>query len=262
VERGRDPRNFNLLCFGGAGSLHAVAIAQALQIKRVIVSPHSGIFSAYGLLFADIERNYVHAFMRVFDESASVAMDDLFRSMTKEAIQSAERWGYKGAKVQIDRYADLRYYRQTSEITIPIFDDELIPQRFSVIRKRFDEQHEKNYDFSLPESSVQVINLRIVARISRPRPALPERIGVVSKPSQHDLTQQRKAYFGKKYGSVIVPVVSPEQLGQNATEGPLIVESYDTTILIPHDCSATVGPAGTIIIDIRNEGELNAKEGY
>ncbi|MEE9399297.1 MAG: hydantoinase/oxoprolinase family protein, partial [Dehalococcoidales bacterium] len=252
VERGRDPRNFSLLCFGGAGSLHAVAMAQALQMKRVVVAPHSGIFSAFGLLFADIERNYVQSFMRVFNESALAAMDDLFRSMTKEAIHSAEKWGYKGAKIQIDRYADLRYYRQTSEITIPIFDDELNPQFFSVIRKRFDEQHKKNYDFSLPESTVQVINLRIVAKIPRSRPALPEKIGAGSKPSQHDHTQQRKAYFGKNYGSVTVPVLSLEQFGQNMKEGPLIIESYDTTMVIPHDCTATIGPAGTVIIDIKN----------
>ena len=251
VERGRDPRNFSLLSFGGAGSLHAAAMAQALQMKQIVVAPYPGIFTALGLLFADIERYYVRAFMRILDESILQAMDSLFQKMTNEAISSAEMWGYSGAQVKVERYADLRYYRQTSEITVPVPDGELTSEQLTVLRQRFDEQHQETYDFSLPRNVVQVVNLRIVARIPSPKLPLPERTSTMGKPS--NLNPQRKAYFGKHYGSVTVPVLGLEQLGQSPQEGPLIIESYDTTIVVPPGCNVATGPAGTVVIDINSK---------
>jgi len=251
VERGRDPRNFSLVAFGGAGSLHAVEMAQALQMKKVIVTPYPGIFTALGLLFADIERNYVRTFMHILDESVLPAMDSLFQEMTKEAISSAEMWGYTGAQVKVDKYADLRYYRQTSEITVPVPDGKLTPEQLAVLRQRFDTEHRRTYEFCLLESIVQVVNLRIVARIPSSKPALPERTTAVAKSS--NLTTQRKAYFGKQYGAVIVPVLGLEQLGQSPKEGPLIIESYDTTIVVPPGCDVATGQAGTVVIDIKSK---------
>lgn len=251
VERGRDPRKFSLAAFGGAGAIHAATMAQDLQMKRVVVTPYPGIFTAFGLLFADIERYYVRAFMRILDESILPAMDSLFHEMTKEAISSAEMWGYSGAQVKVDRYVDLRYYRQTSEITVPVSDGKLSPEQLTVLRQRFNAQHKETYDFSLPENIVQVVNLRIVARIPSSKPALPEKATAVGKPTSLNL--QRKAYFGKQYGSVVVPVLGLEQLGQSPKEGPLIIESYDTTIVVPPGCDVATGPAGTVVIDIKSK---------
>lgn len=251
VERGRDPRKFSLFAFGGAGALHAVAMAQTLQMNKVIVAPYPGIFTALGLLFADIERYYVRAFMHFLDKSVLGAMDSLFQEMVKEAISSAEMWGYPKSKIKVDKYADLRYYRQTSEITIPVPDGKLSPEQLAVLRQRFDTEHRRTYEFSLLESIVQVVNLRVVARIPSSKPALPERTTVVVKSS--NLTTQRKAYFGKQYGAVIVPVLGLEQLGQSPKEGPLIIESYDTTIVVPPDCDVATGPAGTVVIDIKSK---------
>ena len=251
VERGRDPRKFSLLSFGGAGSLHAAAMAQALQMKQVIVAPYSGIFTALGLLFTDIERYYVKSFMHILDESMLQPMDSLFQEMTKEATSSAETWGYSGAQVKVEKYADLRYYRQTSEITVPVPEGGLTPEQIAVLRQRFDEQHQETYDFSLPGNVVQVVNLRIVARITSPKLPLPERTDSKGKPS--NLKPQRKAYFGKQHGTVTVPVLALEQLGSTKQEGPLVIESYDTTIVVPPGCDASAGPLGTVTIDINSE---------
>ncbi len=250
VERGRDPRKFSLLAFGGAGALHAVAMAQSLQMKKVIIAPYPGVFSALGLLFADIERYYVRAFMHILDESVIEAMDSFFQEMIKEAISSAEMWGYTGTQVKVDRYADLRYYRQTSEITVPVSDGKLTPEQLAVLRQHLDAQHKATYDFSLPESKVQVVNLRVVARILSSKPALPRRNNTVGKTSS--LTTQRKAYFGKQYGLVVVPVLGLKQLGQEPKKGPLIIESYDTTIVVPPGCDVAIRSAGTVEIDIKS----------
>jgi len=248
VERGRDPRKFSLLAFGGAGALHAVAMAQSLQMKKVIIAPYPGVFTAFGLLFTDIERYYVRTFMHILDESVIQAMASLYQEMTREAISSAEMWGYSGAQVKLDKYADLRYYRQTSEITVPVFDGKLSPEQLTGLRQSFDLQHKQTYDFSLPESKVQVVNLRVVARILSSKPALAKGNIAVGTPSR--LTTQRKAYFGKQYGLVVVPVLSLKQLGQDPQSGPLIIESYDTTIVVPPGCNVAAGPAGTVVINI------------
>jgi len=120
-----------------------------------------------------------------------------------------------------------------------------------VLRQRFDEQHQETYDFSLPGNVVQVVNLRIVARITTPKLPLPERPGAKGKPSKFN--PQRKAYFGEQYGSVTVPVLGLEQLGRTKQEGPLIIESYDTTIVVPPGCNVATGPAGTVVIDINSK---------
>jgi N-methylhydantoinase A len=96
-----------------------------------------------------------------------------------------------------------------------------------------------------------VVNLRIVARIPSSKPALPERTTAVGKTSKFN--PHRKAYFGKQYGSVTVPVLGLEQLGRTKQEGPLIIESYDTTIVVPPGCDVATGTAGTIVIDINSK---------
>ncbi len=245
-ERGRDPRQFSLIAFGGAGAIHAAAIAKSLEMKGVIVAPYAGIFSACGLLFADIERRYVRAFRHILNESGIREANSVLQAMSEDALASAEKWGYPGADVKIERYADLRYIAQTTELTIPVPDGKTGKPAAS-LRQIFEEEHRKTYDYTLPESELEIINLRIAARIPALKPAFPERAGNAGKTSRRD-TPRRKAYFGKGYGLADTPVLSPEQLRKSTQPGPLIVESYDTTIIVPPECRASAGPSGTVTI--------------
>jgi len=250
-ERGRDPRKFTLFAYGGAGAIHAAMIAKALEIEEVIITPYPGIFSAFGLLFADIERHYVRAFRHFLDLEGLQQMNRIFQTMTSEAVSSAEKWGYPSAEVQVERYADLRYYEQTAELTTSVLSGEPSEQLLSELRERFEEMHQKTYDYTLPKRDVEVINLRIVAKIPSPRPGLPERIGAVSK-SSGITTSQRKVYLGKKHGLVDVPVLNLGQLEQGAEQGPLIIESYDSTIVVPPDCKVSAGPLGAVVLNIKS----------
>lgn len=246
-ERGRDPRKFTLIAFGGAGPIHAVAIAKALEMGGIIIAPYPGIFSAFGLLFADIEQHYVHAFRHILDEPGMREMERILQTMASEAVSSAEKWGYPRAGIKVERYADLRYYAQTSELTIPVPSGELGREQLSELRQRFEEQHQKTYDYTLPNSEVEMINLRIMAKIPSLKVDVLGRSGAVGKLSQHS-PSQRKVYFGKQYGLVDVPVLNLEQLGQSARQGPLIIEGYSSTIVIPPDCEASAGSWGTVVI--------------
>ena len=245
-ERGRDPRQFSLIAFGGAGAIHAAAVAKSLEMKGVIVAPYAGIFSACGLLFADIERHYVRAFRHILNESGMQEMNNALQTMSEEAIASAEKWGYPGADVKVEIYADLRYIAQTTELTIPVPSGES-EKLVSNLRRIFEEEHQKTYDFTLPKSELEIINLRIAAKIPALKPKFPERVVNAGKSGQRDIPR-RKAYFGKKYGLVDIPVLNPEQLGQSTQPGPLVVESYDTTIVVPLECDVRAGPSGTITI--------------
>ena len=247
-ERGRDPRKFTLFAYGGAGAVHAAAIAKALEIEEVIITPYPGIFTAFGLLFADIEHHHVRAFRHYLDPEGIQQMNRIFQTITSEVVSSAEKWGYPGANVQVERYADLRYYEQTAELTISVPSGEPSEELLSELRERFEEMHQKTYDYTLPRRDVEVINLRIVAKIPSPRPGLPERTGAISKLS--GTAPQRKAYFGKQHGSVDVPVLNLGQLEQGARQGPLIIESYDSTIVVPPDCKVSAGPSGTVVLNL------------
>ncbi len=247
-ERGRDPRKFTLIVFGGAGAIHAVAMAKALTMKEVVIAPCPGIFSAFGLLCADIERRYIRAFRHILDKAGMKEMERIFQTITSEAVSSAEKWGYPGAEIKVERYADLRYYAQTSELTISVPSGEPNREQLLELHRRFEEEHQKTYDYILPKSEVEVINLRIAAKIPSTRPNLPGGIAAVGELSQHGTTSQRKAYFGKQHGLVDVPVLNLGQLGQSARQGPLIIESYDSTIVVPPDCEVSAGSLGTVVI--------------
>jgi len=251
-ERGRDPRKFVLSAFGGAGAIHAAELAQGLEIEKVVICPYPGIFSAFGLLFSDIERHIVRAFSHTVDQSTMQEMERVFQTMSREVVSSAERWGYPGAEIKVDRYADLRYYAQTTELTVPVPSGEPNREQLSELRQRFEEEHQKTYDYTLPRSEMEVINLRIVAKIPSSRPGLPEGSGAAGKLSQRGAASHRQAYFGKEYGLVDVPVLGLEQLGQGVRQGPLIIDSYDSTIVVPPGCDVSAGRQGTVIIDIES----------
>lgn len=247
-ERGRDPRKFTLITFGGAGAIHAAPIVRSLKMEGAIVTPYPGIFSAFGLLFADIERHNVHAFMHNLDLEGMQEMYRILQMMAYEAVSSSEIWGYSKAEIEVDRYVDLRYSGQTSEVTIPVPSGEPNREQLSRLRQSFEDEHQKTYDYVLPKSIVEMVNLRIVAKIPSSKPVLPERVGAVGKLSQRSTSSQRKAYFGKQHGLVDVPVLNLEKLEQGARQGPLVIEGYDSTIVVPPDCQASAGSLGTVIL--------------
>jgi len=245
-ERGRDPRNFVLLVFGGAGALHGVEVARDLGIKRVLIAPHGGVFSSLGFLYADIERFYIRAFSSGWNKSIIDQLNMTLEQMAAEAWESSREWVYSDADLKIEKFVDLRYIQQGSELSIPVPDGVINENSLSVMRDLFDKEHEKTFGHCFSDIELEVVNLRIIARVVTSKPSLSE-----AKTRKRTLEGgTRRCYFGKKYGFVETRAVSPESLGVNPIAGPLLLDAYDTTIVVPPQCDIAAAKGGGMIINI------------
>jgi N-methylhydantoinase A len=252
-ERGRDPRKFVLLVFGGAGALHGAEVARGLGMKQTVIAPYAGVFSAFGFTCADIERYWVRGFTRPWRREILSELSDIFNQLERKANTSASTWGMDGTEVQIDRFVDLRYYRQASELTIPFDSGEITTNMLETLRRDFNREHERTFGHCFPDSPIEVAGLRIVSKIEMPRPPIG---GQSHRPVKIGSTPQtRRAYFGKEFGFIETRVLNETDLKPTPMVGPVLVDKYDTTIVVPPGCRIHAASNGCLIIEtIGREG--------
>ena len=252
-ERGRDPRKFVSLVFGGAGPLHAAAVARNLGMSRAIIAPYAGVFSAFGFCCADIERTRIRGAVRPWVPDVLPEIEHLFDELSIEALRTSAEWGFAAADVAIERSVDLRYRRQASELAITLPAGALTARVLEEARRAFDAEHEKTFGHSFPEACAEVVSVRLVSRIARPRPPLEaERAkDLAGSPSAK---RTRRAYFGPKTGFVDTLVVEDLRVGMPPRKGPLLIDRYDTTVVVPPECTVSAAPGGALVIDIGTGG--------
>jgi N-methylhydantoinase A len=238
VERGRDPRQFALLAFGGNGPLFAAAIAAELGITRVIVPPLPGVFSAFGLLVADAEHHGTRSLRTRLDHADPAQLRSVLDGLRAAGAERLARDGFP-AERHIFRCAALaRYVGQSSEIEVPIPHADFLPG----FTELFACEHERNYGFRAPpEEPVELMGLSVIARGISERPRLPDAI----PPADADTPASRRAWFPDA-GWIDTPVASRRQLAAGTRSGPLIVQEYDATCLVPHGTSASLDSFGNI----------------
>jgi N-methylhydantoinase A len=240
VERGRDPRQFALLAFGGNGPLFAAAIAAELGITRVIVPPLPGVFSAFGLLVADTEHHTTRSLrmrMRI-DEADHARIAAALHELVIAGTERLTRDGFPLERQQFRLAAQARYVGQSSEIEVRLPDDGF-PPHFAEL---FGEEHERNYGFRAPpDEPVELIGVSVIARGMPDRPRLPDAVPPASIP----VPTSRRAWFAE-IGWVDTPVVDRAQLTSRPCAGPLIVQEYDATCLVPHGVDAALDAFGNI----------------
>lgn len=255
-ERGRDPRKFTLYAFGGAGAIHAVSVSRELGIKTIIVPPVPGVCSAFGLLCADVERRYTKSFSylwnkKIWDKIALEKLNCLIEQIFAEATSSVESWsGRADAKPIIKRFIDIRFERQEWELTISLPDGKLGQAEMVKVAEDFKIEYQKVYGYIL-DNPMQVINLRLVATLPLERPSF-TKFTRKEKPNKakYETQMTRNAYWGEKYGYIDTPVLELAQIGQEAIKGPILVDCYDTTIVVEPDCTIKMGQWENIIINI------------
>jgi N-methylhydantoinase A/oxoprolinase/acetone carboxylase beta subunit len=164
VQRGFDPRDFALLAFGGAGGLHACAIAETLDIGTVIVPRHAGVLSALGMLLADVVKDYAHTVLRRGDALDAGDLEALFAPIVADVSRDLAAEGFSGDRVHLERRLDVRYVGQSYELTIPLSAD---------FRDEFDRRHARTYGYANPRRPVEVVTLRVVAIGRTAKPDLP-----------------------------------------------------------------------------------------
>jgi N-methylhydantoinase A len=243
VERGRDPREFALLAFGGNGPLFAAGIAQELGIERVIVPPLPGVFSAFGLLMADTEHHAVQSLRVRLDAADPKRIESVLAALMRSGAERLTCDGFSPDRQMFRRLAQARYLGQSSEIDVPLPDGNITPP---MIAKLFGEQHERIYGFRAPpEEPVELIGLAAMSRGLPERPRLPERI----PPLAARIPLHRRAWFSGD-GWIDTPVVDRATLGSTPREGPLIIQEYDATCLVPRGARAWVDTFGNIRLTV------------
>jgi N-methylhydantoinase A len=243
VERGRDPRQFALLAFGGNGPLFAAAIAAELGITRVIVPPLPGVFSALGLLVADTEHHATQSLRMRLDHADGARIAAVLDALTAAGNARLERDGFPPDRRQFRRAALARYVGQSSEIEVALPEGDLLP----CFAQWFGNEHERNYGFRAPpDEPVEVVGLSVIARGNPDRPRLPHSI----PPSTIDVPARRQAWF-PDLGWLEVPVIDRAGLARKARHGPLIVQEYDATCLVPHGVQASIDDFGNILLNCR-----------
>jgi N-methylhydantoinase A len=244
VERGRDPRKFALLAFGGNGPLFAAGIARELGIERVIVPPLPGVFSAFGLLVADTEHHASQSLRVRLDAADPAQISAVLRALTNAGEDRLARDGFPAVSRSFQRSAQARYVGQSSEIEVALPDGDVSPRTIAAL---FGEQHETTYGFRAPSGEpVELIGLSVMARGLPEHPRLPERI----PPFAADVPTSRRAWF-PGVGWVETKVVDRRGLGTAKLEGPAIVQEYDATCLVPPGASAWLDLFGNIAMAVQ-----------
>ena len=241
VERGHDPREFALIAFGGAGPVHAAALAAELQIPEVIVPPVPGAFSALGLVASDLKRDYsrtLYADLSALDPAqvakALIEMEAMASEwLTAVAIPLTRR--------ALVRAADVRYRRQAYELTVPLAEGPIARASLDILADAFHEKHSRTYGHANPEEPVQLVNLRLTAigRLPSLALALPPATALARR-------TMREVWF-PEIGSTPCPVHWRDGLRAGETlAGPAIVEAMDSTIVVPPGWIASVDGKGYI----------------
>jgi N-methylhydantoinase A len=244
VERGRDPRQFALLAFGGNGPLFAAGIAQELGIGRVVVPPLPGVFSAFGLLVADAEHHASQSFRARLDAADPARINAVLAALVAGGAAQLTRDGFATDRQAFSRAAQARYVGQSSEIEVPLPDGPVSPAQIAAL---FGARHERTYGFRAPaEEPVELIGLSAMARGLPERPRLPERIPPLAAP----VPSMRSAWFPGD-GWIDTPVVDRAGLVGAARKGPFIVQEYDATCLVPRESSAELDTFGNIVMTLR-----------
>ena len=243
--RGHDLRDFMLLAFGGAGPLHAGAMAQDLGMAGVIVPPFPGVYSAMGLVMSDVKHDYIRSRMTQISKIDEAAVNAVFGELADEARAELHAEGFTEDALRIEPSLDLRYAGQGYEITLPcnfpLGDNEL-----AAVRKKFDDVHKDMFGHTAPDEPVEIVSWRLRGIGIVPPVDIP-RHEPQGKPLAKALRETRKARFD---GQMLdCPVYQRELLDVGVTfTGPAVVDQLDCTTIVFPGQTARIDEYRNIII--------------
>jgi N-methylhydantoinase A len=236
AKRGVDLSTFTLLPFGGAGAVHAAAVAAELGMRRILVPPQPGAFSALGLLCTDVVHDYVRSELRPLADVAAGHAEEIFRQLEGSAREELDAEGMDSSQGSFARELDLRYTGQGYELRTPLaglFGERLTPATLVAAREKFDERHAHIHGHAAKERPVEVVSYRLRLRVRvpkyEPRAAMPAQSS----------SRTGEAMKGKRpislYGTMTqATLYERDRLAIGAVvDGPAIIEQFDATTVIP-----------------------------
>jgi N-methylhydantoinase A len=248
TERGRDVRNFSLLAFGGNGPIHGCQLARSLGMKEVIVPPHPGLFSAMGLLSAKVEHHTIATFFQQTHDISLEALNAAYEALHTEVMGILRREGFSEPEIKVTRLADIRYAGQSFELTVPVRSGTLDAAAVREIENAFAAEHKRTYGHGGGDGEAYALtNLRVIGGVTGNRDGIRIRKSAAAGPHR----SSRSAYFGRTLGWVDTPVIGRGDLSGSIAHGPLLIDEYDSTAVIPPHCTARLDSLNNIRINIQ-----------
>jgi N-methylhydantoinase A len=242
VERGDDPRDFALLAFGGAGSMFAGLLARMLGMPEVLVPPHAGVFSAWGMLGADLRYDVQRT---IYGELGELRIDDLKRAFDDAESAALEQFSVARDAVELRREVALRYVGQRHELRVGLAAP-VGRQTLAEARLAFDRMHGANYGHERPSDPVEIRAIGVTAVVERRRPKLANAGSARPLDCMRDRRQVRLTGTGERAS---VPVYDRPRLATGSViEGPSVLESPDATVVVYPGQRAVVHETGSLVI--------------
>ena len=255
-ERGRDPRDYALVAFGGNGPLFAASMAAALMIRRVVIPPSAGVFSSYGLLYSEVAYHYTKTRKTLLAAIDPAEIGAVVGELEAEARARLAEDGFVEDRIAIERAAALHYQGQSFELEVPVPEGVIDRAALTALDEAFGVEHAKTYGHRAGvEEPAELVTLKVVGRgfPDVPRAALAAKADL---PANVLISQPlRQAYFGPVHGWRDTDVVNRADLDE-PRRGPCIVEEYDATCVIPPGSAASLDHYGNIVIDVRVTAHL------
>jgi N-methylhydantoinase A len=255
VRRGLDPRDFPLVVAGGAGPIHAAAIAGELEIPLLIVPRESSIFCAAGMLMSDFKHDFVRAYKTPLAEIDPARLDALLREMEEEGRAVLARERVEAGRVEVQAALDLRYVGQWHELTVPAETTDS-----AVIAAAFHAEHDRLFGYSSPESAVEQLAVRVSVRGLTTKPSM-RRLASAAPGESRALRGSRPVWSPFERSLRETPVYDGLALGPDAAiGGPAVVELANTTIVVPAQFELLVDRYGSFVLSSGERGrELAAR---
>ena len=246
TSKGYDPREFALVAFGGAGPLHASAVARNMDIPAVVVPPYPGINSALGCLLVDVEHDLSRTFLAEATDNVTSEIEEIFSELEAEIGERLATEGINEEQMRVDREIRMRYAGQWRSLDVscsrPV-------ESIEAVRERFHEEHQRAYAYLDPDQEVEIYGLKVTGVGVVDKPSFPE----IGSADSSSAAQQgtREAYFDDPGEFVKTAVYDRDALGAGAMfDGPAIVEQMDSTVVVPPNATAEVDRIGNIVIEV------------
>jgi N-methylhydantoinase A len=243
VERGRDPRDYTLVAFGGAGGLHACWLAASLRIPRVLIPVYPGALSALGILSADVVRDLSWTVRRPVKtlSQARAELEPVFRRLEREGLRQMRIQGWPADAVSLQRLVDMRYVGQGYELTVDASGDFVAA---------FHRAHRQRYSYADPAWPTEVVNVRVRCMGQAPRLQLPRRSAQRGTLEDARLDRRRVIFPGYGREPRWTPFYDRERLQAGwRIPGPAVIVEYSATTLLPPNWQAHVDRYGNLLLE-------------
>ncbi|MDN3398765.1 hydantoinase/oxoprolinase family protein [Psychrobacter sp. APC 3426] len=246
IEKGYDPRDFTLICAGGAGGMHIIALAEEMGIGTILIPKIASCLCAFGQIISDIKYNYLATQMMIIAPEADLHdLNTKLQELEEQGVQKLLEDGFTDEDISIERTMEMRYVGQVHECNVLIPNGKLDAESVQTILESFHQRHKELYTYDERDSKVELVNIEVavIGKISKPKlPTLPAQKGDISQ-AQID---SRKMLFDQSYDWIDTPIYDGEQFGAGAVvTGPALIQEPTTTLVIKDGWQAELHETGT-----------------